>query len=153
VAQGSLPKQVIKIALSMVLLVVLGGIAIVADDRSLSGVAIVFGFALGIPFLLLSLVDLGRTLRSRNNGNYKASKTTWFLSQLQAAFGSVSIAATAYGLYHAVSAWYNGSAEFNSVMLFIWVPTGLGMIVVGFHFIWSAFVPVENHEESYENDT
>jgi len=153
VAQGSLHKQVTKVTLSTVLLVVLGGIAIVADDRSLSGVAIVFGLVLGIPFLLLSLVDLGRTLRSRNSGNYKASKTAWILSQLQAAFGSVSIAAAAYGLYRVVSAWYNGTAEFDSVMLFIWIPTGLGMIAVGFHYIWSAFVPVENNEESDGNDT
>jgi len=152
-AQQSLPKQVIKVALSMALLIVFGGVAIVADDRSLSSVAIVFGLVLGIPFSLLSLIDLGKVLRSRNNGNYKASKTTWILSQLQAAFGSVSIAAAAYGLYRVVSTWHNGTAEFNGMMLFIWVPMGLAMIVIGFHYIWSAFAPAETNMRSDENDT
>jgi hypothetical protein len=61
------------------------------------------------------------------------------LSHVQAAFGAVCMAAAAYAIYHNVNLWRDGTADFHGAMLFIWIPIGLALILVGFNFIRTAF--------------
>jgi hypothetical protein len=129
-----------RLALSSLFLAVLVIVAFIADDPSLRAVAMAFGGILGLPFVLLSSIDLGRVLRSESGGDFRASRATWLLSHIQAAFGAVCMAAAAYAVYHNVSVWLAGTADFHGAMLFIWVPLGLALIVVGFLMIRTAFM-------------
>jgi hypothetical protein len=145
------PKAVRRLVLSGVLLVGFVVVALVANDPSLRAVAIAFAAILGLPFVLMSSIDLGRVLRSESDGNVRASRATWLLSHVQAAFGAVCMAAAAYAIYHNVNLWRDGTADFHGAMLFIWIPIGLALILVGFNFIRTAFAP--ERREVPGNDT
>jgi hypothetical protein len=151
VASQGKTKAVRRLVLSALFLVALVVVAVVANEASLRSVAIAFAAILGLPFVLLSSIDLGRVLRSESGGNFRASRTTWLLSHVQAAFGAVCMATAAYAIYHNVSVWRDGTAGFHGAMLFVWIPMGLALIVVGFNFIRTAFLP--ERQKASRDDT
>jgi hypothetical protein len=109
-------------------------------DSPFGPVAIVSAVILGFPFVLLSLIDLGRVLRAEHKGDFRASKATWLLSQMQAGFGAVCMAAGGYAAYINLGAWRNGARNFQGVISLLGIPMGLLLILVGYQFIRSAFV-------------
>jgi hypothetical protein len=141
VASSSKSRAVIRAFASFALLLVLGTIALGADDQSIKGVAAAFAVILGVPFVLLSLIDLGGILRVEAGGDYQATKAAWLLSHLQAAFGATCMAAAGYATYYNVTTWLNGTAKFHGAVLLLSVPMGVALIVVGIDYVWSAFVP------------
>ena len=134
-------KAVTRVILASGLIVVLMLLAFGAQDQSLAGLVVVFAVVLGIPFLLLSLIDLGRALRADAGGDFRATKATWLLTHLQAAFGAVCMAAAAFAVYQNLASWFGGTTDSHWVLVLAYVILGLGMVLVGFRFIYSAFVP------------
>ena len=137
--------------MSLALVFVLITIALGADDRSVVAVAIAFACFLGIPFLLLSLIDLGHILRAESGGDFNATIATRLLSHLQAAFGATCMGAGGYVVYDGV-ARLSQTVEFDTGALFLRALTGIGIFVVGVGYIWSAFVPGRK-EPGGGNDT
>jgi hypothetical protein len=123
----------------MALLLGLGIVIAISNDRSAIGLSVVIAAILGVPFLLLSLIDLGKALRDESGGNFRATKSTWLLAQLQAVFGAVCMAAAAFTLYQNIPAWFASPAGFHRVLLVVWVLSAALLIVVGFFYIYSAF--------------
>jgi hypothetical protein len=114
----------------------------VADpDSPWGAVAIVSAVILGFPFVLLSSIDLGRVLREEHGGDFRASTATWLLSQVQAGFGAVCMAAGAYSAYMGVRAWRGGVENWQEAIPLFGIPTGILMVLVGFQFIRSSFDP------------
>jgi uncharacterized membrane protein len=141
-------KATKRIGWLLVLVLVSVATAWIVGDRSVTAVVIAFTFALGIPVLLLLLIDLGRALRVERDGDFRATRTTWLLAHLQAALGALCMAVGGFSVIHRVSLWLTGTANFNGVMLLIWIPIGIGMVVVGFSYIWSAFTRDRKDEPS-----
>jgi hypothetical protein len=134
-----------RVMWSLALLFGLGAIAI-SNDRSVIGLCVVIAAILGIPFLLLSLIDLGKALRDESRGNFRATKSIWLLAQLQAVFGAVCMAVAAFTLYQNIPAWLASPAGFHSVLLAVWVFSAVLLVVVGFFYIYSAFArPYKGH--------
>jgi hypothetical protein len=46
-----------------------------SNDRSAIAVSVAIAAILGVPFLLLSLIDLGKALRSESGGNFRMTAT------------------------------------------------------------------------------
>lgn len=137
----SSPKSKAKkhVMWSLALLLGMAAIAVISDDRSAIAVSVAIAAILGAPFLLLSLIDLGKALRSESGGNFRASKATWLLTQLQAVFGAVCMAAAAFTLYQNIPAWFVSPAGFHRLLLAVWVVVAVLFVVVGFFFVYSAF--------------
>jgi hypothetical protein len=132
-------KATKRIVWSLALILIIAATAWIADDRSATAVVIAFTFVLGIPVLLLLLIDLGRALRIESGGDFRATRTTWLLAHLQAALGALCMAVGGFSVFHTISLWLTGTANFDRAMLLIWIPVGIGMVIVGFSYIWSAF--------------
>ena len=124
---------------SFVFLLALVAVFVSANDPSARAVSAAFAAILGVPFLLLSLFDLGRALKSEDNAGPRTSRLVWLLSQLQAAFGAVCMAAAAFTVYHNVLAWPVTPTAGGRALLAVFVVGGLLMVVAGFSFIHSAF--------------
>jgi hypothetical protein len=151
VASSGKPKAVRRLVLSSMFAAGLVVVGVVDTDSPWGAVAIVSAVILGFPFVLLSSIDLGRVLRSEHEGDFRSSKATWLLSQVQAGFGAVCMAAGAYAVYVGINAWRDSTVNFQGAMSFLGIPMGLGCILVGFQFIRSAFVP--ERREMPRNDT
>jgi len=137
-------KAVIRFVLSVAFMLVMVIMAKVADDRSLVSIALAFTVILGIPVVLLSSIDLGRVLRMERGGNFLTTKMTWFLTQLQAAFGAICIAAGGYAAYYNLIDWVKGKGS----LPWIWMVMGLMMTKVGFDYIRSVFAPKRESGQS-----
>ena len=124
---------------SLALLLGLGIVIAISNDRSVIGISVVTVAILGVPFLLLSLIDLGKALGDESGGNFRATKSTWLLAQLQAVFGAVCMAAAAFTLYRNIPAWFASPVGFHSVLLAVWIFSAVLLVVVGFFYIYSAF--------------
>jgi hypothetical protein len=84
------------------------------------------------------LLDLGGALRNESVVASSKSWLTCLLSQLQAAFGAVCMAAAAFTVYHNAIAWASSTAQMR-VLLAAYIFIGLLMVYVGFNYIRSAF--------------
>lgn len=124
---------------SFALLFWLGTVIATSNERSVTGVSLAVAAILGVPFLLLSLIDLGKALKDENGGNFRATRPTWVLAQLQAAFGAVCMASAAFTLYQNVPAWFAAPAGLRRVLLAAWIFCGVLLVVIGFFYIYSAF--------------
>lgn len=124
---------------SLALLLGTAAIATISDDRSAQALSVAVAVILGVPFLLLSLIDLGKALRSESGGNFRATKATWVLTQLQAVFGAVCMAAAAFNLYLNIPAWLVSPAGFHRLLLAVWVIVAVLFVAVGFFYVYSAF--------------
>ena len=124
---------------SVALLLGLGIVIAISNDRSVMGLSVVIAAILGVPFLLLSLIDLGKALRDEGGGNFRATKSTWLLAQLQAVFGAVCMGAAAFTLYQNIPAWFAGPVGFHRVLLVVCIFSAVLLVVVGFFYIYSAF--------------
>jgi uncharacterized membrane protein len=124
---------------SVAFLLGLGIVIAICKDRSVIGLSAVIAAILGVPVLLLSLIDLGKALRDESGGNFRAKKSTWLLAQLQAVFGAVCMAAAALTLYQNIPAWFVSRSGFHGVLLAVWIFSAVLLVVVGFFYIYSAF--------------
>jgi hypothetical protein len=128
-----------RIMWSVAFLLGLGIVIAISNDRSVIGLSVVIAAILGVPFLFLSLIDLGKALRDESGGNFRATKSTWLLAQLQAVFGAVCMAAAAFTLYQNIPAWFASPLGFHGVLLAVWIFSAVLLVVVGFFYIYSAF--------------
>jgi len=145
------PRAIRLIVVSTTSLFVSVLVAWLSDIQSLVGVVLVFAALVGIPVLLLSLIDLGLILRAEHGGDYRATVTTRVLSHVQAGFGAVCMAAAGAVVYHHIRNYATDSAESQGAWVFLWVPMGILLALVGFSYIHSAFAPPT--EETSGNDT
>lgn len=60
---------------SVAVLLALAGLAL-AVDRGLAAIFVALICLVGLPCLLLSLIDLGKALRSQNGGDFRATRGT-----------------------------------------------------------------------------
>ena len=139
---ASSPKQKAKkrVLWSSAFLLGLATIFAFSSDPAPRAVSVAFAAILGVPFLLLSLFDLGSALRIESSGNFRASWPTLLLSELQGAFGAIGMAAGAFTVYHNVALWLVTPPGPRHHLLVIFILAGLLMVFVCFHFTYSAFV-------------
>jgi len=124
---------------SLAFLLGMAAVAVISNDRSAIAVSVAIAAILGVPFLLLSLIDLGKALRSESGGNFRASKATWLLAQVQAVLGAVCMAAATFTLYQNIPAWLVSPPGFHHLLLGVWVVVAVLFVVVGFFYVYSAF--------------
>ncbi len=130
-------KAIAKVIWSLLFLLAL--IVIAISDHDLASVSIGCALILGGPFLLLSLIDLGRVLKSLNGEDFRATKATWLLTQLQAALGAVCVAAGGFATYINFIAWFSGAANLSDIVHLIWIPMGILLVIVGILYIYTTF--------------
>ena len=104
------------VACSSAFVLTMAGLAFTVD-RSLAGIFVVLLFLLGLPGLLLSLIDLGKSLRAEHGGNFRATKATWWLTQLQATLGALCAAVGGFGVYAALSDWARAATPTPGLMM------------------------------------
>src|SRR5690348_2896837 len=117
---------------SSAFLLSMAAVAVISNDRFVIAVSVAIAAILGVPFLLLSLIDLGKALRSESGGNFRASKATWLLAQLQAVLGAVCMAAATFTLCQNIPAWLVSPPGFHHLLLAVWVVVAVLFVVVGF---------------------
>jgi hypothetical protein len=132
-------RAIRNILLSLSFLLALAVVSILAQDRSLVAVAVVFAFVLGLPGLLLSIADLGRALKIEHGGNYRATGTTRLLSHYRAAGGAICTSAALYTLFRNIQALLNGTSAQPVMFQLLLVLGGLAWAVLGVLLIVRAF--------------
>ncbi len=144
----SFSREAKRVALSVAFLALLVVMAWPADDRGSPVRAIALGAFVGLPFVILSLIDWGKALRRSSDGNFRGSLGARLLSHFQAGVGAICMAAGAYAISHDLFAWYRGAGGFSGPIVLVWIISGAGLVAIGFVWIWSAFASGNQDDEN-----